>query len=242
MSLLAQYRDAGVIGCSLVSLDDLLFIHLQLSFTGLRTRPFRRTTDLIKPTEAEKAATMPPAQALAGLLRAAFGSSPVAEDKADPLVMRLTSDYQCLIGPVHKVDPALSPERMALWFSWQAQGSEHDLCRPLEGLVAALTDIGLLRTNTKGALDWGALAPNIEYLVCRNMGNSVLRGRGKMSVPRERTLDMYPDGLAQSRPAMLCVSLEEAWLAQTANHGHNMVRELTVAWREYWLGHWSLPL
>lgn len=34
-------------------------------------------------------------------------------------------------------------------------------------------------------------------------------------------------------------SLEEAWKAQVERSGMDGVGELTVAWRESWLGHWT---
>jgi hypothetical protein len=38
----------------------------------------------------------------------------------------------------------------------------------------------------------------------------------------------------------LCVDIENAWRRQLGPQYR--ARELTVSWREYWLGHWTLPL
>lgn len=119
-------------------------------------------------------------------------------------------------------------------------GVEPDLAIPLAGLFRALTDIGLNGKDDEG--NWVPDAPNIDYLICRNMGNSIFRGKGKLTIERDLALQAYPrDGL-ESRPTNLCVAIEEAWRARIARDGRHGMRELTVGWRECWLGHWSMPL
>lgn len=78
----------------------------------------------------------------------------------------------------------------------------------------------------------------VEYLICRATEQSVVRGKAKLAVPKQ-VLRQFSAGSGQSPPSKLCVSLEEAWQAQVEQSDVDGVGELTVAWRESWLGHWT---
>src|SRR6266700_542003 len=239
-SFLSQYREIGIRACSVASLDDLLFIHLELSFSGIPLGLLHDADREFDAPSASVASAMLPSDALIRVLRT-LGIDRLGDHERAGLLVNNAGDYQCLVGPSRQVATGTTRSRMAVWFSWQAQGADIDLAIPLNGLLEALCDINLLDKTVDG-IEWKSEAPNIEYLICRNMGNSVLRGKGKLSVVKESALHRYPyDGL-EPRPTDLCVSIEDAWRARTAMDDHRAVRELTVARRECWLGHWSLPL
>jgi hypothetical protein len=84
-----------------------------------------------------------------------------------------------------------------------------------------------------------ATSPNLEYLICRHMRRSVLKGRGKVSV-LPQSVRIEPSDDLEADLTKLCVDIENAWRRQLGPQYR--ARELTVSWREYWLGHWTLPL
>lgn len=239
MSFLGQ--EAGITACSITSLDDLLFIHFELSFAGIAAVDLDASGSL--PEDGLAGEEKPAPSVLAyDILRRMFrtlGYQYTGRRGQDELVKH-AGDYQCFIGPRRPTSND-ADRRMAIWFSWQTQGVEAGLALPLGGLFGALIDVGLLDRRSKG-LRWSASAPNIDYLICRNMGNSILRGKGKLSVSQDLALAGYPSNGLESRPTNLCVAIEEAWRARIARDGRHGIRELTVGWRECWLGHWSLPL
>ncbi len=234
-TFLSQYGDVGVAACSAVSLDDLLFIHLELSIPEIDDGVLFAIVD---ESQARRNSALLPSEALARTLEL-VGHGRLADPQHTSALVDQAGDYRCLIGPARQVLRDDERSRMAVWFSWQTQGMKPDLAVPLQGLFEALADVKLIPRH-RGR--WDRSAPNIDYLVCRNLGNAVLRGRGKLSVLRDAALGRYPDNALESRPTNLCVGIEEAWRARTARAGNRAVREMTVAWRESWLGHWTLPL
>lgn len=235
VSFLSQYGDVGIASCSAVSLDDLLFIHLDLSIPDITDQ---RSLEAVSKEQAQRSSAELPSEALARMLEI-VGHGRHTDPHHTGTLVDQAGDYRCLIGPARQVEDGDENRRMAIWFSWQTQGIEPDLAIPLRGLFEALRDVGLIDRHDQGFV-WNSSSPNIEYLVCRNSGNSVLRGRGKLSVVRDTALARYPDNALESRPTNLCVSIEEAWRARTMSSDRYELRELTVAWREPWLGHWAL--
>jgi hypothetical protein len=232
-TFLSRYGGVGIASCSAVSLDDLLFIHLDISIPDINDE---RSLQAVSKTQAQKSSAELPAQALARMLER-VGHGMYTDPHHTSALLDQAGDYRCLIGPARQVSGDAENMRMAIWFSWQTRGLEPDLATPLNGLFDALKDVRLVRRR---GLVRDCSAPNIEYLVCRNSGNSILRGRGKLSVPRDAALARYPDNALESRPTNLCVSLEEAWRARMMRSDRYELKELTVAWREPWLGHWAL--
>jgi hypothetical protein len=236
-TFLSQYGDIGIAACSAISLDDLLFIHFELTIPEVRDELL---PTIISKDQAQKSSALPPSEALARMLEM-VGHGRREDPQRTRALVDHAGDYRALIGPPRRVLRDDEHNRMAIWFSWQTQGIEPDLAIPLRGFFEALTDVRLIRGHGESP-NRGRSSPNIEYLVCRNLGNSVLRGRGKLSVLRDAALGRYPDNALESRPTNLCVGIEEAWRARTMHGGGRGLRELTVAWRESWLGHWTLPL
>ncbi len=235
LSFLCQYKEIGVAACSVISLDDLLFINLQLTFADTPAEVLLAVDKM----DAESYSADLPSDVLIRILQK-LGRDRLGDHERAGMLVNNAGDYQCLVGPTRRVVHNDMRRRIAIWFSWQAQGSSIDLATPLARLLGAAADAGLATRSSDGK--WSPDAPNIDYLVCRNMGNSVLRGKGKLSVLRDIALRNYADDDIESRPTNLCVSIEEAWRASAERDGRRGVRELTVAWRECWLGHWSLPI
>lgn len=223
VSFLSQYKAVGITGCSVAPLDDLLFVHLQLAFAGVPDAAVKSLDNHIRPLGDPGG---PPTGELIRMLQILDLHRQVEPGDMNQLDVR---DYQCLMGPSRRLTHPNMRERMAVWFSWQTQGASIGLSMPLVELHGALNDACI------------ADMPNIEYLICRDMGNAVFRGRGKLSIPCS-VLENYSSDTLESPPANLCISIEEAWRSRVARGGRGGVRELTVAWRECWLGHWSLPL
>ena len=234
-TFLSQYGGVGIAACSAISLDDLLFIHLDLSIPDISEK---RSLEAVSKEQARKSSALLPSEALARMLEM-VGHGRHTDPQHTSALVDQAGDYRCLIGPARQVRHGDENRRMAIWFSWQTQGIEPDLAIPLQGLFDALKDVGLIRRRDQG---WNRSSPNIEYLVCRNSGNSVLRGRGKLSVLRDVALARYPDNALESRPTNLCVGIEKAWRDRMTRSDRYALRELTVAWREPWLGHWALLL
>ena len=66
----------------------------------------------------------------------------------------------------------------------------------------------------------------------------MVRGKAKLAVPKS-VLRQFSSGGVELPASKLCASLEEAWKAHVDQSGVDGVSELTVAWRESWLGHWT---
>jgi hypothetical protein len=190
---------------------------------------------------AQKSSALLPSEALARMLEMVGHGRRVDRQHTKALVDQ-AGDYRCLLGPARKVKHEDEKDRMAVWFSWQTQGTVPDLTIPLHAFFEALAEVRLIRKCDSGAFAWNRSSPKIQYLVSRDLGNSVVHGRGKLSVPRDIALARYPDNALESRPTNMCVAIEEAWRARTMHGEVRDLTELTVAWRESWLGHWALPL
>jgi len=234
---LTRCEGVGVLGCSVTTLDDLAFVHLLL--TGRRGRdeaagrlrePDRRSdvgTDLLLALPAcVEAVTGRPAG-----VPGTPGDGAVREALAR--LRRVAGDYQALVGPALAVEAAPATPRRPVWVSWQVEGGNPGVAGPLDALMNAFeaAGVGEGRTAT-GATD----GPNVEYLVCREVGSSVVRAKGKLSLPEEFvTVAGTP---LEAAPTKLCVQLEDVWRAAMRPTADRPGRaDVAVAWREYWLAH-----
>ena len=137
-----------------------------------------------------------------------------------------------MAGPALPVVPDSDVRRIPIWISWQMRRSEAGLRVPLLALHRAVDRLGLAPAEAAGHRS-GALS--IEYLVCRRLGVSVLRGRGKMAVAKSLVEGRFRD--FRSGPAQLSADLEGAWRAELHAAGHDdLVSGLSVSPREFMLG------
>jgi hypothetical protein len=251
MSFLSQFNDVGIISCANTALDDLAFIHLQLSFTGVRRSCLRELNSRLA---GQSAWATDPGAALVYVHERLTGSAGgVSGHVLAGELSEHAGDYQTLVGPMLGCAVPDQHRRMTVWVSWQMEGAVEDLATPLRELFTAFSNIGFGpggpggpgRAGRPGAAEAGNLEtdiPNLEYLICRDIGNSVLRGRGKLSVPEADMLKLAGGNDVEGAAAKLCVGIEKAWKTSLARRGARGASELTVAWREWWLGHWSSPI
>lgn len=243
----------GVGACSVTALDDLAFIHLQLPIKYLNDS---EDFDDYRRLVVDRAST--PAHALLSArssLQAALdlchrslstvSLSPVEQDVTAKAA--LADDYQVFFGP--PLTLTAGGEQKPIWFSWQMEGGSSkldaallalsDAVRTFERRVNGLPDTCDGGTSTSiGATDYSTevlAGANLEYVVCRDMGNGTWRGRGKMALE----LEFVDRAGMLEKPTRLCVTLEDLWRERLAHDSIAGVTETTVAWRERWLGRWS---
>ena len=239
VSFLRQFGDIGIISCANATLDDLAFIHLQLSFKGLRRSTLREVNLRLA---GQSTWWADPAGALAYIYEKITGSGRRSSSYATAGdLQKHAGDYQALVGPVLGCTMPDQERRMTVWVSWQTEGSVEDLSMPLGELFLAFSQVGF---GSAASPDGGheAVLPNLEYLICRYVGNGVLRGRGKLSVPEGDMLTLAGRDEAESAAALLCMAIEREWKESLAGRDVRGASELTVDWREWWLGHWASPI
>ncbi|MER6795958.1 hypothetical protein ABT262_28975, partial [Amycolatopsis mediterranei] len=147
-----------------------------------------------------------------------------------------TGDYQTFAGPAFAYRPYQMPDCLAVWVSWEIARQHRGLAAPLDCLYRALAQVAPRVTTPDTTASAGELA-TVEYLICRATEQSVIRGKAKLAVPRSVLRGFSSNG--EPPAAKLCAALEEAWKAHVDRSGVDGVSELTVAWRESWLGHWT---
>jgi hypothetical protein len=221
-------------------LDELAFLHLQLAVGGAsRARLAAVNSDIagLRATGDGLAETLP--RLVAALLAPGPGTDgagappvpPPTREHTERLIGR-AGDYRLVAGPALPVVPDSDVRRIPIWISWQMRRSEAGLRVPLLALHRAVDRLGLAPTEDMSHRS-GALS--IEYLVCRRLGVSVLRGRGKMAVAKSLVEGRFRD--FRSGPAELSTDLESAWRAELHAAGHgDLVSDLSVSPREFLLG------
>ena len=235
LSYLGQHPQIGVLACSMVPLDELAFLHVQLAVAGAsRARLAAVNRDLagMRATSDGLAEVLP--RLVATLLPAGPDGPPIASPTRGHIerLIGRAGDYQLVVGPALPVVPDSDVRRIPIWISWQMRRSEAGLRVPLLALHRAADRLGLAPLDAVGHRS-GALS--IEYLVCRRLGVSVLRGRGKMAVAKSLVEGRFRD--FRSGPAQLSADLEAAWRAELHAAGHDgLVSDLSVSPREFLLG------
>ena len=172
----------GLAALSITSLDDLAFIHARLVL------PFGRREGVVTARASLRAhserAKREPAEALRFTLDALqlWHEEPQpTEDKRTSLTLRRAFDYSVYTGPIEELKSHRSSR--PLWFAWGGGGSPIALERYLTALSETLTELGLLPRERGEAGQAEAFAANVEYLLCRRRGGSIVAARGKLAVP-----------------------------------------------------------
>jgi hypothetical protein len=232
LSFLQRYPQVGVVGCAGTSLADLAFVYLQLSIQGVAAERLNR---ILAKLLDEQSTPARPRKLLRELFkRLGLRPDPVEPGPAapDPAI-----DYQTFAGPAFGYRPHLMPDSLAVWVSWEIARQDRGLAAPLDCLYRAMAKVVPKLPGEAEPRSLGDVA-TVEYLICRATEQSVVRGKAKLAVPKT-SLQRFSAGAAEPAASRLCASLEEAWKAQTDQSGVDGVSELTVAWRESWLGHWT---
>jgi hypothetical protein len=231
VSFLRQFDEVGILGCSSTALDDLAFVHLQLALSDRASL----VTGARFPAVLAKSNGENPLEHLGMLLAHFYGGTLGMAPSSDS--NERVGDYQTLAGPLLRYTPARRERKMALWVSWQMTRRVRGLVTPIDALMRAWQR---LCKENPASENRPLVEPSIEYMICRDIGNSVLHGKGKLSVPYKLVREMFPEPSTESPAARLCVGLEDAWKCELDSSTDGMnVLGVTVAWREYWLGHWS---
>lgn len=238
---LEMYDGVGVVACSMSIVDDVAFIHLHLTNVSEQRDDAAMNMDLDGITNylaEEAAARFDPVELLPLVLPALGAPSRSlvrdAEERCTDLKRRV-ADFHMLVGRVKAMPTSVDMRRRALWLSWEVEGREAELSAPFQALHSTLREL-LPEWSQPRADDDG---PNIEYLICRRVRHAILRGKGKVSLP-DRIRPTVVTGDLQADLARLCEHIEAAWRAKLKPE--RPARELTVSWRENWLGHWTSPL
>jgi hypothetical protein len=218
----------GVLACSMTVLDELTFLHVQLAVDGAsrgRLASVNRALADLRTRSGDPAAVL---TTLVQLLLPDRPVEPPNEAQVERLLAR-AGDYQTVLGPALPVVPDTAVRRVPIWVGWQMRKSEAGLRAPLLALHQALDLLGLV----DGDVD-RRLRPNIEYLICRQQGAALLRGKGKLAVARSLVEQRFPsDGQGTAR---LAAELREAWTARLRACGDDRFGEISVSSREFLLG------
>ncbi|MDT7566456.1 MAG: hypothetical protein QOG76_5080 [Pseudonocardiales bacterium] len=230
LSFLGQFPAIGLLGCSMTVLDELAFLHLQLSVNGASGARLSAVNSGIADLLASGAG---PADVLPQVVQQLLGDHRVelpGEEHTGRLIDR-AGDYQTVVGPALPV-VAGNVRRVPIWIGWQMRKSDAGLRTPLLALHRAVDRLGLTAADETGARSG---PPNIEYLICRQLGATVLRGKGKLAVARTQVERRFKDN--RRGAAQLAADLEDAWKAQLRADGdEDQFSDVSVSSREFLLG------
>jgi hypothetical protein len=236
VSFLQRYPQVGVVGCAGTTLSDVAFVHLQLSIHGVAADRLNR---ILLKLLGESSTPARPRKLLRELFKRL--GLPPDPDEPSPSAPDPTSDYQTFAGPAFAYHPYQMPDCIAVWVSWEIAPQHRGLAAPLDCLYRALAQVAPkvpISVHTPETMVSAGDLATVEYLICRATEQSVIRGKAKLAVPKS-VLPQFSSGGVELPASKLCASLEEAWKAQVDRSGVDGVSELTVAWRESWLGHWT---
>lgn len=225
LECLRYLGSVGVAACSVAAMNDLAFVHLQLTgeFSTIPPDEATYVDQFIK--------SLPEWLGLRPTWWRDAGS-----DAADALaeMEERAKYYRCMVGPVTS-PPAESdddPESKPVWVSWELTTNEQ-LTALLKGLRDAMQEVASNRPRELPAY-------NIEYLISRAMPDGRTRGRAKLSVPMAAIRRAVAgDWSLPTLGKEFCSLVENRWQTAMADARPT---ELTVAWREHWLGHWTSEL
>jgi hypothetical protein len=230
LSFLGQFPAIGLLGCSMTVLDELAFLHLQLSVNGASRARLAAVNSGIADLLASGAG---PADVLPQVVQQLLRDHRVelpGEEHTGRLIDR-AGDYQTVVGPALPV-VADNVRRVPIWIGWQMRKSDAGLRTPLLALHRAVDRLGLTAADETGARSG---PPNIEYLICRQLGATVLRGKGKLAVARTQVERRFKDN--RRGAAQLAADLEDAWKAQLRADGdEDQFSDVSVSSREFLLG------
>lgn len=280
VNYLKYWGDAvGVSACSIVSLNDMAFIHLQLCTKVVPDKTEEGDADEWSSWKEKVENSMGdgnPDTLVDGLSKAVDAltrkDTGQATDRSE--IEKATNGYTGFLGPAYLVGSPkpdihrrtrmkhrlISPNEIrgadgdgddrGLWISWLTRRISGALVGPLKALEAAFWQVvpegratALRKVLSKGRATFNSAPYSIEYLVCREVSDGRLRAVGKLKLPRTVEKEIRA-GFASTADAEfasdLCRHLESDWRRQLGDE--YPVIELTVSWREFWLGHWSAPV
>ncbi|MEV5963265.1 hypothetical protein AB0L70_15960 [Kribbella sp. NPDC051952] len=231
MSVLRRCPRLGVAGCAITALDDVAFVHLQLTSDEFSDP----TAALGDPNRYDGGIFDRLQRVVSAMGDDLRGADTPDGDPEDPLstphsrLVERAGDYQMFAGPVLDVETLSGLHRRPLWFSWRQSSPDGGWLLPFAALQAALEDCGLWRESASGPLD----CANFEYMVCRGLDGSIYTVKGKLTVPES----LIPEGnVVEYDATRLCVGVETAWRARLDERPVTGLHWLSFAWRENFLG------
>jgi hypothetical protein len=235
LAYLNELYGSGVVACSITALDDIDFIHVDMAVRDASRKRLGEINNAILPSLrtgpdgiGDKLA------ALSSVISSDTGSQPSMEARAE--LIGKVGDYQAFLGRAFPLRMDRATSGVALWVSWQTQGALDSASEALRTLGTALES---LESTPATDAYCGGLDPRIDYLICRDLGNGATRGKGKIVVSEEFIEKAHRRSALQSPLTEFCNDLERAWMTLTRNEKESSLREVSVSWRENWLGHWS---
>lgn len=231
LSFLSQFPEVGVLGCSMTPLNELTFLHLQLAVNGASRPRLATINAALADLRAEGGGPEVVLRGVVPLLLRPDEPSVAGREHIERLIGR-AGDYQTAVGPALQVVADNVMRRIPIWVSWQLPSRDAGLRLPLVALQRAVERLDLTDPDAPSIR---AGTPSTEYLVCRQVGASALRGRGKLAVSKNLVERRFPG--PPSGPARLCAELQDTWIAELAAAGHiGRPGELSVSAHESWLG------
>ena len=234
MRFLSRFSLGGVLGVSIASLDDLAFVHFEVALPdSSRVTHQRARNELAAWAQSSSGDLKERIHSL--LMALQFEEIPKEDNEVVASLVERAGDYQLFAGPLVRAR-SISPASRSLWFSWDVENTMAGFQLPLLSLQSALSAHELCPAS--GAVPPGA---NIEYLLCRDVGNATLRARGKLAVPDEQWQRLLPGHERERARAgrLLAQSLEDSWRARFEDHA-GVHGDISVAWEEAWLGRRSV--
>jgi hypothetical protein len=157
-----------------------------------------------------------------------------------------TAGYSLLAGPALGLVSSHRRAARPLWLSWELASKRAGLWRPIKTLYESLDQIVMGVAGPAGNgprprdlhVDAPELYPNMEYLISRDTGAGAVRAKAKLGVPDDLLRRKWPQASMAERGVLLSSLLEDLWLHEMSQ-GDVPPHEVTVAWREHWLGRWS---
>ncbi len=231
LTFLSQYPQVGILGCSMRTLDELAFLHLQLAVNGA-TRP--RVAAVNAALGEIRAAEGRPDDVLRAIVPQLLREGePVGDGRehAETLLGR-AGDYHTAIGPALTIVADHVTRRIPIWLSWQLPPLPGGMRVPVTALQRALDRLDLTDADVQQR---SAGAPSIEYLACGRHRGSLIHGTGKLAVSKNLVDRRFAGH--RSPTARLCTDLQAAWAVELAAAGHTgRPGELSVSPHESWLG------
>lgn len=265
LDYLSSHASLGIASCSVTSLDDLALIHLQLVVNYARASKvdvYSRKLDRKVSTDGVGEGSGTGAVAPSEFIDSASplltgGIEPQRTREEHTRIVDIAGDYQTLAGPAFRVCADID-KRVPIWLSWRIAGEQPRLRPVILALRDALGELnlhvaqdrwhGMERESSArpdplaGADAVGALVTTPEsdfvrfdYVICRSVGSSVLRGKAKLSVRESGLPGWIRSSGRLSRGASVGWEIQQRWRRSTDVLPWNV--QVSAGDREYRVGH-----
>lgn len=237
MACLSEIADLCLLSCSITALSDLAFISLSVGLTYQQHLETTRNRDRWLALRSVPNVTVD--SSLTEILKN-IGFRRTMSVQSLALLRKLAGDYAICHGPLVRLNFNSSHTSRPIWFSVEARNAETGLKTSVASLykaMAVLLDPAVKDLGERLGDGRRVAVPNVDYLIARATSVGGLRVRGKISIPDVVLDALMPHTSYEQRATYLAQTLEDDWAEGLAASGQNY--NVSVAWRENWLGHWS---